>query len=118
LQEFHADKDRSVQQLRVGAQQWIAGFAEEQHHEIIRRQGTLGAPEAGSLDTTLEELMIRFLALVLAALTLGAVIAPDLRQPMAWVLAFFSLLMLGDLIRSAFAKLRRRSSHSAPPRGG
>jgi predicted Na+-dependent transporter len=60
--------------------------------------------------------MIKFLALVVVALALAAVIAPDLREPLAWVLAFFSLLMLGDLVRSSFAKFRRRSSHSPPPR--
>ena len=52
--------------------------------------------------------MIRFLALSVAALLLLAVLVPNVRTIVAWVLAFLSLLMLGDLVRSSLTKLRRR----------
>jgi len=56
--------------------------------------------------------MIRFLALLLVVLALGAVFAPGFREALGWVLAFLSLLMLGSLVRNSFAKLRQ---HWCPP---
>ncbi|MBC7771213.1 MAG: hypothetical protein H7210_01830 [Pyrinomonadaceae bacterium] len=60
--------------------------------------------------------MIRFLALILFVLIVGAIVAPGLRQPVSWLLAFLSLLMLADLVRSSFAKHHRDRSSSASRR--
>ena len=60
--------------------------------------------------------MFRLLALVLLVVAIGAVVAPGLREGLGWVLAFLSLLMLGDLARSSFTKRRRQGASSASPR--
>lgn len=52
--------------------------------------------------------MIRFLLLLLVGVALAVALVPDLRRPLGWVLAFLSLLMLGDLIRGSFARHRSR----------
>lgn len=52
--------------------------------------------------------MIRALATIVVVLLPLAAFIPDVRTAVAWVLAFFSLLMLGDLIRSSVAKSRGR----------
>ena len=54
--------------------------------------------------------MIRLLILCLIVVALGAALAPSLRVALAWALAFLTLLMLGDLIRSSFAKHRAEST--------
>ena len=51
--------------------------------------------------------MFRLLALIFAVLILLAVLLPDARAALAWVLAFFSQLMLADLIRSSLRKAWR-----------
>lgn len=53
--------------------------------------------------------MIRFLALTALVLAFGALVAPGFREVLAWVLAFASALLLGDLIRSSLARWRHRS---------
>lgn len=57
--------------------------------------------------------MIKFLLLLMVALTLGAIVAPGVREAVAWVLAGLILVMLGDLILSAIAKLRRSESRTS-----
>lgn len=56
--------------------------------------------------------MTRFLLVLLLVLALGALFAPGFREVVAWILAFLSLLMLGDLIRGSLAK--RRVPRSQP----
>ena len=60
--------------------------------------------------------MIKFLALILVLLVVGAVFTSGGREALGWLLAFLSLLMLGDLVRSLFSKRRRARSTSAPRR--
>ena len=60
--------------------------------------------------------MLRLIALVLLVLAIGAFVAPGLREALGWVLAFLSLLMLGDLARSSFSKRRRQGATSASHR--
>ena len=60
--------------------------------------------------------MIRLVALLLLVLFVGALAVPALRESLAWVLAFLSLLMLGDLARSSFTKARRDGSASSSRR--
>jgi hypothetical protein len=57
--------------------------------------------------------LFRLLVFAVVVVVLGAVFAPSFRVALAWVLAFLSLLMLGDLLRGSFAQQRRSSS---PPR--
>ena len=56
--------------------------------------------------------MLKFLALLLVALALGAIFVPVLREALAWALAFLSLLMLGDLVRSSVSKFHQAGSQS------
>jgi hypothetical protein len=54
--------------------------------------------------------MFRLLIVCSVIVVLGAIFAPSFRVALAWVLAFLSLLLLGDLVRGSFAKRRRQSS--------
>jgi hypothetical protein len=52
--------------------------------------------------------MIRLLALMLLAVAVGALVAPRVVIPaLTWVLAFLSLLMATDLVRSTLRRWRR-----------
>lgn len=52
--------------------------------------------------------MLRFLVLIVLALVVMALFIPGMRETLAWVLAFLSALMLGDLLRGSFVGRRRR----------
>lgn len=52
--------------------------------------------------------MIRSLLALAVIALVGLALLPDLVQTLTWVLAFLSLLILGDLIVSAARKLRNR----------
>ena len=60
--------------------------------------------------------MLRLLVLCALVVALGAVFAPSFRVALSWVLAFLSLLMLGDLVLSSLAKRRRHGARSASHR--
>ena len=55
--------------------------------------------------------MLRFLALSILILAVAVLLAPSIIPAVSWVLAFLSLLMLGDLVRGEvrkhFGKRRR-----------
>ena len=52
--------------------------------------------------------MFRTLALMLLAVAIGMLVAPRVVIPaLTWVLAFLSLLMAADLVRSAVRRRRR-----------
>ena len=53
--------------------------------------------------------MFRFLLLALVVVLLAAAVAPAVVPVLTWILAFLSLLMLGDLVLSAFRRHRRRT---------
>lgn len=52
--------------------------------------------------------MFKFLTLV-SVLVLAAVVVPSIQRAVSWVLAFFILLMLGDLLLNQASKLWRRA---------
>ena len=54
--------------------------------------------------------MLKLLALTALVIALGVALAPTIIPLLSWVLAFLSLLMLGDLLRSALRKQRGRDS--------
>jgi hydrogenase/urease accessory protein HupE len=60
--------------------------------------------------------MLRFLVVIAVAVALTAVVAPSVREVLAWALAFVSALLLGDLLRSSVAKLVHRTGDSTPRR--
>jgi hypothetical protein len=60
--------------------------------------------------------MFRLLVLCVVVVALGVAFAPNFRVALSWVLAFLSLLMLGDLVVSSLAKRRRPGTRSASPR--
>lgn len=57
--------------------------------------------------------MFRLLILIGLVVAVAAIIAPALRDTLGWVLAFFCALMIGDLLRSSLAKVRRRNERPA-----
>ena len=60
--------------------------------------------------------MFRLLILCMVVVVIGAIVAPSFRVALGWVLAFLSLLLLGDLILSSVARRRRKRGTMASPR--
>ncbi|HEX6924678.1 MAG TPA: hypothetical protein VF167_04585 [Longimicrobiaceae bacterium] len=52
--------------------------------------------------------MLRLLLLVLLLIVVAVTVAPGLIKTMTWVLAFLSMLILGDLLLAGIRRMRGR----------
>ena len=69
-----------------------------------------GSNRPGRIILDRESSMLKLFGLTALVIALGVVLAPSVIPLLSWVLAFLSLLMLGDLLRSALRKHRGRDS--------
>jgi hypothetical protein len=69
-----------------------------------------GSTRPGGIILERESSMLKLFALTALVIALGVTLAPTIIPLLSWVLAFLSLLMLGDLLRSALRKQRGRDS--------